>query len=214
MKPIKEPSKVRIMKEGLVWDGYLKVKQALLSFEKFDHSMTEPVIRESLSRKDAVSAVLWDPDSCDILLVRQFRYPTYYKGPGWALECVAGVMEEGETPERTIQREILEETGYKVQQLSSVMQFYPSPGLSDERITLFSGLVQRKQDEKIAYGDQNAMEDTRNVWIPKKEIEFMLRREPKHTVLHDAKTIIGLYWWLCQQPSSSGKESGICLDNK
>lgn len=198
MKSTKEPCMVEILEEKFVWKGFLKVKQALLSFEKFDGSMTEPVLRESLIRKDAVTAILWDPDTFDILLVKQFRYPTYHKGPGWGLECVAGVMEEGETPLQSMEREIMEETGYKADQLNKVMEFYPSPGLSDERIILFSGIVHKKSDEQPSYGDKDMMEDIQLIWYTRTEIENFLSDNVAQKELQDAKTLIALYWWVNQ----------------
>jgi len=189
---------VEILEEKLVWKGFLKVKKALLSFEKYDGNMTKPVSRESLVQKDAVTAILWDPDTFDTLLIRQFRYPTLRKGPGWGVECVAGVIEEGETPFQSMEREIMEETGYKADQLNKVMEFYPSPGLSDERIILFSGVVHKKSDEQPSYGDQDMMEDIQLVWYTRTEIENLLGNNVVQKELQDAKTLIALYWWMNQ----------------
>lgn len=196
MKTKKEPSIVNILEEKVVWNGFLTVKKARLSFEKFDQTMTEPISRESITRKEAVAAILSDPDTLDILMVKQFRYPTFDKGPGWGIECVAGLIEEGENPLQAMEREIREETGYRADQLHQVMEFYTSPGISDERIILFSGFVHRNQDEKPFYGDDDMTEDIQLVWFSRNEIENVINRHFNQKELQDAKTMIALYWWL------------------
>ena len=74
--------------------------------------------------------------------MRQFRYSTYEKGPGWLLETVAGVIEPVEAPEAVARRELLEEAGYRVGELESVGCFYLTPGGSSERIYLFFAEVE------------------------------------------------------------------------
>lgn len=197
MKGSQSPSKVLIQEEKIVRKGYLTVQTAQVAFEKFDGTLSQQVQRESLLRNDAVAAVLWDPRSLRVLLVRQFRYPTYQKGPGWMIECVAGLMEEKETPEQAMIREIKEETGYQVENLQHIMSFYASPSCSNEKVILFSGQIEARPAEQISYGGETEDEDIQLVWFSIQEVQSLLN-DPTQLDQFDAKTIVALYWWLEQ----------------
>jgi ADP-ribose pyrophosphatase len=67
------------------------------------------------------------------VLVRQFR-PALRS---WTLEIPAGTLDGGESPEEAAVREMVEETGYRPVRLVPLLEFYPSPGLSDELIRLY-----------------------------------------------------------------------------
>lgn len=83
---------------------------------------------------------LTDPAGADpqILLIRQYRYAA----EGYVIECPAGRLEAGESPEACARRELLEETGCTAEKLEHVYTFYTTPGFTDERIHAFmaSGL--------------------------------------------------------------------------
>ena len=65
----------------------------------------------------------------EILLVRQFRPPT----GRYVIEFPAGLIDKGEGPAATAERELYEETGYtgKVVEVSEAV--YSSPGMSGEK---------------------------------------------------------------------------------
>lgn len=83
---------------------------------------------------------LSDPAGEDpqILLIRQYRYAAR----GFVVECPAGRLEPGESPESCARRELLEEAGCTAERLDHVYTFYTTPGFTDERIHAFiaSGL--------------------------------------------------------------------------
>ncbi|HKV52273.1 MAG TPA: NUDIX hydrolase [Gemmatimonadaceae bacterium] len=83
---------------------------------------------------------LTDPAGADpqILLIRQYRYAAQ----GYVIECPAGRLEAGESPEACARRELLEEAGCTAERLEHVYTFYTTPGFTDERIHAFmaSGL--------------------------------------------------------------------------
>ncbi|MDP8236870.1 MAG: NUDIX hydrolase [Candidatus Erginobacter occultus] len=68
-----------------------------------------------------------------VLMVRQYRAAA----GRLTLEIPAGKLEPGETPEESIRRELVEETGYRAGRLKHLRSYYPSLGISDEIIHIF-----------------------------------------------------------------------------
>jgi ADP-ribose pyrophosphatase len=71
--------------------------------------------------------------SGSVVLVRQWRQPV----EGYTLELPGGGVERGEDPRESIQRELLEETGYGAENLSPLVSVHTSPGRSTEVCHLF-----------------------------------------------------------------------------
>jgi ADP-ribose pyrophosphatase len=69
----------------------------------------------------------------NVVLVRQYRYAIATN----LLEVPAGTMEPGEEPENCALRELEEETGYTSKKVEKIMDFYPVPGYSTERIHVY-----------------------------------------------------------------------------
>src|SRR5258708_28566845 len=128
---------VEILNQRIVFGDVLKMGEATLRFERFNGQRSEPVRRLVFERGDAAAALLLNRDTQKVILIEQFRYPTYKKGPGWLLEVVAGIVDQGEQPEETIRREVREEVGYQVSELQAIATFYVSPGGSSERVALY-----------------------------------------------------------------------------
>jgi ADP-ribose pyrophosphatase len=64
------------------------------------------------------------------------------------LEIPAGTLEAGEDVSVCAGRELIEETGYRAAQIERLAEFYPTPGMTDERMHLFiaTGLTHVGQD--------------------------------------------------------------------
>ena len=178
-------------------DDFFKVDEAELSFERFDGSMTPPVRRLVFERGDSVAAVVFDRETQRLLLTEQFRFPTLEKGPGWMIELIAGMIDRGEKPEASIRREIEEELGYRAHRIEHVATFYVSPGGSSERIWLYYAEVGDAGHVSAGGGLPGEHEDIRVVSISPEEARAAL----KDGRIADAKTIIGLQWFLARGPS-------------
>ena len=178
-------------------DDFFKVDDAELSFERFDGSMTPPVRRLVFERGDSVAAVVFDRDAERLLLTEQFRFPTFEKGPGWLIEIIAGMIDRGEQPEVSIRREIEEELGYRANHIEHIATFYVSPGGSSERIWLYYAEVGEAGHVSAGGGLPGEHEDIRVVSIPPEEARTTL----KDGKIADAKTIVGLQWFLARGPS-------------
>jgi len=156
-----KPSVVQVLESSRILDDYFKVDRARIRVEQYDGRMSPPMTRLVFERGDAVAVLLYDPQERSVILIQQFRYPAYVRDPqhGWLWELVAGVQEEGESPEEVARREAWEEAGYVLESLSYVLTVYPSPGGSSERIHLFVAPVTPRQCAGRGGGVPEAGED-------------------------------------------------------
>jgi nudix-type nucleoside diphosphatase (YffH/AdpP family) len=182
--------RVEIDDTEVVFDDFFKIDKTTLRFERFDGSMSNTVKRLCFVRGDSVAALIFNRDTAKILLTNQFRAPTYRNGDGWITEVLAGSVEKGEPFEEALRREILEEVGYRVGDLTHIYTFYVSPGGTSERIALYYAEV--GDGDKIAPGGGAAAED--------EDIEILQYTLPEAWQLldsgqiNDAKTLIALMW--------------------
>lgn len=182
--------KVIIHSRQCILDNFFKVDEVKLQYEKFDGSMTPVLTRLNFERGDSVAAIVVNTDTQKIILVNQFKYPAYEKGPGWITEVVAGMIGPGESPESAIQREILEESGFRTTRLEYISTFYVSPGGSSERIILFYAEVADSSRSTAGGGLASEVEDIKLIEVPLSEIKETLASQK----IKDAKSIIGLMW--------------------
>ncbi len=116
-----------------------------------------------------------------IVMIRNYRFTV----DEWLLEIPAGTMVPGESPDRTAHRELEEETGYTAGRMVRLTEFLPSPGISDERMTLYlardlvPGRASPEADEKL-------------------EVAILAKDEALAALtsgaVRDAKTMIALLW--------------------
>jgi nudix-type nucleoside diphosphatase (YffH/AdpP family) len=184
--------KVTLQSKHRVFDGFFKIDEAVLRYERFDGRMSEPVQRLCLERGDSVAAIVFDPAARRAIFTRQFRYPAYEKGPGWLVETIAGMIDDGETPEAALRRELLEELGYEAGAVEPIANFYLSPGGSSERIWLYYTEVSDARRSGAGGGLAAEGEDIETVSMSIDELRPLLHSGG----LHDAKTIIGVQWLL------------------
>jgi len=183
--------KVSVEQKKYILEDVFKVEEAYLRYEKFNGEMSGTVRRISLERGDSVSILIYNSRTDKIILISQFRYPSYKSGNGWIMEAIAGILDPGETPEESARREVQEETGLDIIKLEHIATFFPSPGGSSERIFLYYSEVSRGAN---SYGKIGGLlcegEDI-------KSYEFTLEEaleKIKSGEIMDAKTIIGIYW--------------------
>ncbi|MBS1258360.1 MAG: GDP-mannose pyrophosphatase NudK [Candidatus Scalindua arabica] len=170
------------------YDGFFKVNKAILQHEKFDGSMSREIDRLNFDRGDTVAVILYNKTNNSVVLVKQFRYPAYVDdGPGWLIECVAGIKDSDEVT--VARKEVLEETGYKIGELKYLTQFYPSPGGCSEKISIYLAYIEAKGEtkEEKYFGIGN--EDIQVIEIPLTRAFEKI----KNGEICDGKTIIALF---------------------
>jgi ADP-ribose pyrophosphatase len=75
-------------------------------------------------------------DYQNVLMVRQYRY-VHQENHRW--EMPTGGIRPGETPEQAVQRELMEEGGFRANNLMWVSSYYPSKSVCHETAHLFIG---------------------------------------------------------------------------
>jgi ADP-ribose pyrophosphatase len=98
------------------------------------------------------------------------------------LEVPAGGVDDGETPEDAVRREMVEETGYRVGSVRKLSSFYTSPGFTTELMHLY---------EARDLQPGKATEETDQIEVVLMTPEEALERVESDNVA-DAKTLLAL----------------------
>jgi len=114
-------------------------------------SILEKMGQEIVKVNNAVGAVIYDTKKQKYIFVEQNR-PSV---DGKTVEICAGGIDMGETVEEALKREVLEETGYKVDTMDHICDYYPSVGYSQEIMSLFYVEVSEKIGDGGGIGDEN-----------------------------------------------------------
>jgi nudix-type nucleoside diphosphatase (YffH/AdpP family) len=181
--------RVEIKQVEQEFDGFVKVEKAILRFERFCGEMSDEITRYRYFRGDAVAVLIFDPETRQVLLQRQFRYTAHAKtGEGWLAECVAGMMEPNETALQVATREVFEETGFKLRKAELLAHYFISPGGSSDQVYLYLAEVENPRELKGIHGLLEEGEEIQTEWVPlDKALQLVDRSEIK-----DAKTLLGL----------------------
>jgi ADP-ribose pyrophosphatase len=126
----------------------------------------------------------------EVVLIRQFRLPVHLaNGKGELLEIVAGHVEANEQLAEAARRECIEEIGVAPSALAELFTYFPTPGGSDEQITLFLGIVDAAQVPDQA-GSAAEREETRPLRVP---IDAALAALAGGT-MHNGLLLLALHW--------------------
>ena len=183
--------KVSIERKRHILDDFFKIEEAYLRFEQFNGEMSPLVRRLSLERGNSVAVLVFNRSTDKLILISQFRYPTYQNNHGWTIEVIAGMVDPGETPEESTRREVQEETGLNIEAFEPIATFYPSPGGSSELIHLYYSEVSGKQAKYNKTGGLLASGE--DIKVIELTLADALGKIKTGDIL-DAKTIIGIYW--------------------
>lgn len=183
--------KVHIKKSEMIGGEHFKLKKIKFDLEKQDGTIEEQE-REVYEHGNAVAALLYNPFQSTILLTKQFRLPSFMNGnpSGMLTEVCAGLIDDGEHPEETIKREILEETGYKINKVQKVYEAYTSAGASTELLYLY--LAEYHKEQKVSEGG-GVQDEGEHIELD--EMSFHKCMDLlKNGQIRDAKTIILLQY--------------------
>ena len=167
---------MELISKSLVHDGWLKVYIFKYRLEDGTIIEREVVKRNSSDNTShSVSALVYNTKLKKYVYVKQFRHAINKN----LVECVAGVLERDDSPKETIQREILEETGYICDNVKYLGLGYTTPGSFEEKMHMFYVEVSNRKTEGGGCEDEN--EDIRVLEYSKDEI--------KNITFEDLKTL-------------------------
>ena len=96
---------VEIVERQTAFQGYFRVDRYTLRHRLFDGGWSAPITREVFERGHSVAVLLYDPVADAIGAIEQFRAGALAAGiKPWMIECVAGIIGEGEEPEEVARR--------------------------------------------------------------------------------------------------------------
>jgi nudix-type nucleoside diphosphatase (YffH/AdpP family) len=187
-----EYQKVKVHKQNRILDDFFKVDEMIVSHQKTDGSMSAEQRRLIFERGNSAAVLLFNTESKCVVLVNQFKAPTLGKGrqDGWINETVAGIVERHEKPESTAVREVMEETGYRINRLEPIATFFSSPGGTSEMIYLYYAEVTNADKVAVGGGNPAEGEDIRVEEIPLDDLLQMIEENQ----VEDPKLLIGGLW--------------------
>jgi len=185
-----QASDVRIEKRETVFQGFFRMDKLWLTHPRFDGREMPVFTRELFIRGDATCVLPYDPVRDEVVLLEQFRLGALGRDQSpWLLELVAGMNEEGESPEQVARREGQEEAGLVFHDLSKICDYLVSPGGSTEMIHLFCGLISTENAGGL-YGIEHEHEDIRAHVLGAGEAIGMMEAGQ----VNNAAGIIALQW--------------------
>lgn len=182
---------IDILKRETVHDGFFRINRYRLRHELSRGGMSPEIVREVFERGHAVGVLPYDPVRDEVVLLRQFRIGAHVAGfaEPWLTEIVAGIIDDGETPEQVAIRETREETGLSLGPLIPICRYLVSPGGASESVRLFAGRVDSGMAGGV-HGEPEEMEDIETFALPATQAIALL--EGDH--IGNAITIIALQW--------------------
>lgn len=183
-------SDVKIEKRETVFQGFFRMDKLWLTHPRFDGGDMPVFTRELFIRGDATCVLPYDCDRDEVVLLEQFRLGALGRSQSpWLLELVAGMNEEGESPEDVAQREGQEEAGLTFSRLDKICDYLVSPGGSTEMIHLYCGQISTR-DAGGLYGMEHEHEDIQAHVVSADEAIAMIHDGR----INNAAAIIALQW--------------------
>ena len=129
-------SRVKLRDVKLLSDNYYTLRTASFDFLRGD-GVWQHQERESYDIGDAAAVLPFDRARDKVLLIKQFRWPTFEWGYKQLLiEVIAGKL-DGDTPLDCVHKEAMEEAGVTLSHPRLVTHCFVSPGAVKERVSLF-----------------------------------------------------------------------------
>ncbi|PSM51767.1 Nudix-type nucleoside diphosphatase, YffH/AdpP family [Campylobacter blaseri] len=170
---------------------------------------SKKIVWDCLKAYDSVSVLLFHKDKNAFLLVKQFRPPIWYrlykqgvnkKESGITYELCSGIMDKGISAKDTIIEEILEETGYEVDEVEKISSFYGDVGLSGRKQTLFFAMIDDSMKQTQGGGIDG--EDIELFYLPLNEWKEFLEDED---IIKPASLGYTIYWFFNKFPDLKPK---------
>lgn len=148
-------AKIEIINNAVLSDNWFTLRNYTYDLIRKDGTKVKHK-REVYDRGNGATILLYNRKKQTVLLVNQFRIPTYVNGnsSGMLLETCAGLLDD-DSPEDCIRKEAIEETGYQVGEVEKLFELYMSPGGVTELIHFFAA----EYDDESRANDGGGVED-------------------------------------------------------
>ncbi len=207
--PTLKTKDVEILEKTTPFRGSFRLDHYRLKHRLFEGGWSGEMSREIFERGHAVSVLPYDPDLDRVVLIEQFRPGAYASlnsgwfgddASPWLVECVAGIIEKGESPEDVARREMVEETGLEITDIQPIHHYLVSPGGSSESVFSFCGRVDATSAEGI-FGITDEHENIRVFSVPADDAFGLMDRGR----IYNAMTIIALQWLAANRERVKGE---------
>ena len=128
--------RIRVHAVETLSDDWYVLKKTTFDFLRSD-GVWQRLSRETYDRGNGAAMLLFNRARRTVVLTRQFRYPAFVNGHDDLLvEVPAGLLDKL-SPEESIRRETMEETGFTVHEVTKVFEAFMSPGSVTEKLHFF-----------------------------------------------------------------------------
>jgi nudix-type nucleoside diphosphatase (YffH/AdpP family) len=188
--------RVRIIEERLLSDNWYILKKTIFEYRCRD-GRWQRLSRETYDRGNGAVLLLFNVERATVVLIRQFRFPTYVNGcpDGLLIEACAGLL-DGDDPQTCICREAEEETGFVVRAPRKVFEAYMSPGSVTEKLHFFVAEYDVHDRASAGGGDDTEGEDIEVIELPLIDALQMIAtgeiRDGKTIMLLQHAALVGL----------------------
>lgn len=182
--------RVKNINKILLSDNWYTLEKVVFDYQNTDGSWSSQA-RESYDRGNGATVLLYNREKQTVILIRQFRMPSYLNGnsDGLLIETCAGLL-DGDDPETCVLKEAEEESGIRPKKAEKVFESYMSPGAVTEIIHFY---VSEYTDlDRIGPGGglDSEQEDIEVLEVPfEKALEMV-----SDGTIRDAKTIMLLQY--------------------
>ncbi len=188
---------VDIIEKSNAFEGYFRVDRYCLRHRLHDGGTGPELVREVFERGHVAAVLPVDTARDEVVLVEQFRPGAFAAGwLPWLLECIAGVVEAGESTEAVVRREAREEAGCELAELLPIGRFLSSPGASSETVALYCG---RTAAQGLG-GVHGLREEGEDIKVHVLAVRDALALLDGGRILN-AKTLVALHWLARRYPS-------------
>jgi GDP-mannose pyrophosphatase NudK len=180
-----------IVKEiKILSDNWYILRKATFDFLRKDGTW-QTQERECYDRGNGAAILLYNKVQKTVILIRQFRMPTFLNGntDGLLIEVPAGLM-DALNPEECIRKEVEEETGYQITHVKKVFEAYMSPGAVTEILHFFVAEYESHHKVNDGGGLEHEQEEIEVIEMPFDDAIKMIETGE----IRDGKTIMLLQY--------------------
>ncbi|MDN4503559.1 ADP-ribose diphosphatase [Alteromonadaceae bacterium BrNp21-10] len=181
---------MQLLSKKTLYKGFFHLAAYTFKHKLFAGGWSKEVVREMYQRSDAVAVLPFDVQRNELVLIEQLRIGAIESEHSpWLLECIAGMIDEGEQADDVVRREAMEEAGLTFGRLHKALSYYSSPGGTTERLHIYIAEV----DASTAKGIHGLVDEHEDILVHRINLDdaYTLLEQGK---IDNASTVIALQW--------------------